>query len=168
MVEEPGAGQDAAGKAHEANDGVEISASDSQDHAEGAAQEHEAAHHDAEAQHEAGERGGAAAGLPLALADGNEEAAQHEAHDLGPDVLYGLGAVKAQATHRVADEAGYAEAHVGRVPEEHQHGRNDTDNRAGGNDGDPLLLEVHTSPFLRPTEKHTSAPPLSTELQNCH
>ena len=61
------AAEDAGGKAHQAEDRVEVSAGDPQDHAEGAAQEHQAADHGEEAEDQPREGGTAAPGRKLFL-----------------------------------------------------------------------------------------------------
>ena len=140
LVQEERAGEDAADEADESDDGVEVAARDAQDHAERAAQEHQGADHHAEAEHEAGHRGGAAAGRELLLCQGEQEAAEDEAHELGANVLNCLGAVQAEAARGVADEARDAEAHVRGVAEEHEHRSDDADDGAAGDDRDLLVL----------------------------
>ena len=55
----------------------------------------------------------------------------HDADDLRPDVLHIGGAVEPQGAGDVPQEAGDAEAHVGRVAEGCEHQRRDTDDYAG-------------------------------------
>ena len=116
-LQEEHAGQDAQSEAQQAQQGVEVAAGQTQDHTEGAAQEHQAADHHKEAQHKAGDGSAAALGGELLAAQGHDKAAQHQAHDLGADVLHGGGTVQAQTAGGITQEAGYAEAHVGGVAE---------------------------------------------------
>ena len=57
--------EDADREADEPDDGVEVAAGDPQDHAQRAAEEDKRGDHDERAEHEAGHRGGAAAGEEL-------------------------------------------------------------------------------------------------------
>lgn len=62
LVQEEHAREDAAHKAGQAQQRIEVAARQSQNHAERAAEEHQAAHHYKHAQHEARHRRAAAAG----------------------------------------------------------------------------------------------------------
>lgn len=72
LFQEHDADEDADDKAHQAHHGVEIAAADTDDHAQGAAQEHQGADHDEHGHDEAGHGGGAALGLEL-LADQGDD-----------------------------------------------------------------------------------------------
>ena len=142
-VQEKYPGQNAADESTQAEQDVQIAAGQPQDHAEGAAQEHQAADHDEEAQHEAGQRGAAAPGGELLPGQGQQKAAQHQSDDLGADVLHRGGGVETKGSGGVPQEAGDAEAHVDRIAEEHQQGCEDTDDDAGQNDAGGFLFQVH-------------------------
>ena len=115
----------------QAHHGVEVAAADADDHPQGAAQEHQSADHHHHGHQEADHGGGAAPGLELLPQEGDHRGAQNQTDDLRTDVLDDAGAdlgVKAgpleiQSPGDVPQEAGDAEAHVGRVAEVgQQHG----------------------------------------------
>ena len=104
-------------------------------------------HHE-KAQHEAGQGRAAALGGELTLEQGDAEAAQHQADDLRPDILHGGGPVQAQTACGIPQEAGDAEAHVGRVAEKDQQRRNDADDQARNDDMQALTFDVHWEKYL--------------------
>ena len=146
-LQEEHTGQDAQHKAQQAQQGVQVAARQTQDHAEGAAQEHQAAHHHEEAQHKSGDGCAAALGGELLLAQGHDEAAQHQADDLRPDVLHGGGTVQAQTAGGIPQEAGDAEAHIGGIAEKDQQRGNDADDQSGDDDLDSFAFDIHVGSF---------------------
>ena len=127
---------------------VQIAARQTQNHAEGAAQKHQAADHHKEAQHKAGQRGAAAPGGKFLLGQCHGKAAQHQTNDLRPDVLHCARPVQAQCARGVPQKTGDAEAHVHRVAEEYQRRRNDADDQPRDHDCDLFLFQVHTKRSL--------------------
>ena len=148
LLQEEHARQNAQHEAKPAQQSVQVAAGQAQDHAEGAAQEHQAADHHEKAQHEAGQGRAAALGGELTLEQGDAEAAQHQADDLRPDILHGSGPVQAQTACGIPQEAGDAEAHVGRVAEKDQQRRNDADDQARNDDMQALTFDVHLEKYL--------------------
>ena len=143
-LQEQGAHEDADDEANEAQDGVSVAAAQADDHPQGAAQEHEGAHHDAEAQHEPGHGGGAAPHLEFLACQGHDHGAQHQANDLGPDVLHNGGPVHPHAAGDVPQEAGDTEAHVYRVAQSNQHHRGDAYHQPGQNNRQVSFKLCHT------------------------
>ena len=142
-LQEEHTGQNADGEAQQAQQGVEVAAGQTQDHAERAAEEHQAADHHEEAQHEAGDGGAAALGGELLAAQGHQEAAQHQTYDLRPDILHGGGAVQAKTAGDIPQEAGNAEAHVGGIAEVDQQSGDDADDQTGDDDLPSFAFDVH-------------------------
>ena len=118
-------------------------ARESEDHAERAAEEHEASDHHEYSEHKTGDRRTAAARRKFLLGKCHEKAAEDQTDDLGPDVLHGLRRVKAQRARRVAQEAGHAEAHVLGIPEQHQQRRDHADDETGENHVAFFVFERH-------------------------
>ena len=143
LVQEEHAAQDARHEAGQPEQRVAVAARQTQNHAEGAAKEHQAADHDEEAQHEPGHGSAAALGGPLLTHQREDQAAQHQTDDLRPDVLHGGGAVQAHRTGDVPYKAGDAEAHVGGVAQQHQHCRNDADAKARRQRNGKFFFVVH-------------------------
>ena len=131
LLEGYGTYKDASDKAHKADNGVQVAAAYADDHAQGAAQEYQSAYHYADGQNEAGEGGRTADGLPFLLDEGGSGSAGDDAHDLRAHILYDSGGMKLKGAGYIAQEAGDAEAHVGRVAEGCEHQRRDTDDYAG-------------------------------------
>ena len=146
-LQEEHTGQNTQRKAQQTQQGVQVAACQTQDHAEGAAQEHQAAHHHEEAQHKPGDRSAAALGGELLLDKRHAEAAQHQTDDLGPDVLYGGGTVQTQTTSGIPQEAGNAEAHVGGIAEKDQQRSNDADDQSGDDDLNSFAFDIHVGFF---------------------
>ena len=150
LLQEHDADEDADNKAHQTNNGIEVAAADTDDHAQGAAQEHQGADHHEHSDNKAGHGGGAALGTELLADHGDDGGAQHQADDLGTDVLHDAGAylgVKAgpleiQGAGDVPQEAGDAEAHVGRVTEGGQQHRRRAYYQAGDDEQTILLDEA--------------------------
>ena len=68
--------------------------------------------------------------------------------NFGPDVLHGLGRVKAQSARGVPQEAGDAEAHVFRIAEQHQKRRDHADDEPCKDHGRFFVFACHgNSPF---------------------
>ena len=151
LVQEEHAREDAAHKAGQAQQRIEVAARQSQNHAERAAEEHQAAHHYKHAQHEARHRRAAAAGGEFLVADRHNKAAEHQTDDLRPDVLHGCRRMESKAARRVTQEARDAEAHVLRVPEQHQQRRDHADDQTS-EDHIPLFMfqrHIFSTPFSR-------------------
>ena len=144
LLQEQSAHKNADDEADEAQDGVSVTAAQADDHPQGAAQEHEGAHHHAEAQHEPGDGGGATPHFELLARQGHDHGAQHQTDDLGADVLNNGGPVHPHAAGDVTQEAGDTEAHVHRVAQGNQHHRGDAYHQTGQNDRQVLLELCHT------------------------
>ena len=148
LIEEEHADQDAAGKARQTQQRVQIAARKSENHAERAAQEHQASDHDKHAEHKARDRRAAAARRKFFFRQRHQEASEHQTDDLRTDVLDCLCRVKPKRTGGVAQEAGNAEAHVFRVSEQHQQRGNHADDETGEHDVAFFVFEGHiNSPF---------------------
>ena len=104
--------QDARQKAEKPGHGGQVAAAQTDDHAQGAAQEDQRANHDEQPQDETGGGGGACPALELMEGQGGHHGAQHDADDLGAHVLHRRGAVEAQSSSDVPLEAGDTEAHI--------------------------------------------------------
>ena len=148
LIEEEHADQDAAGKAGKTQQRVQIAARKPENHAEWAAQEHQASDHDKHAEHKAGDRRAAAARGKFFFRQRHQEAAEHQTDDLRTDILDRLCRVKPKRTGGVSQEAGDAEAHVFRVSEQHQQRGNHADDETGEHDVAFFVFEGHiNSPF---------------------
>ena len=143
LVQEEHAGQNAAHKAQQAKQGVQIAARQPENHAEGTAQKCQTAYHDEKAQNKPGQRRGAALGRPFLFQAGHQEAAQNQTDNFGPDVLDDGGGVQLQTAGGVPQEAGNAEAHIGGIAEQHQQHGNDSDGQTGQNDGKFFVFQFH-------------------------
>ena len=143
LIEKEHADQDTAGKAGQAQKRVEVAARKSEDHAERAAEKHQASDHHEHTEHKAGHGRAAAARRKFLLGKCHEKAAKDQTDDLGPDVLHGLRRVKPQRARRVAQEAGHAEAHVLGIPEQHQQRRDRADDETGENHVAFFVFERH-------------------------
>ena len=129
LLQEDDADQDTGDEAQQTDNGVQIAAGDTQSHTQGAAQEDQSAHHDAEAQHKTGQGRRTAAGGEVLLDQSDDKGANHQTDDLGTDVLDDSSTVHTDTAGDVTDEAGDAEAHVLGVAQHHQcngDGTNDT------------------------------------------
>ena len=117
-----------------ARQGVPVAAAQTDDHPQGAAQEHEGAHHHAEAQHKAGHGGRAAPDAEFLSGQRHNQGAQDQTGDLRTDVLYNGGGVQLHTTGNVPQETGDAEAHVGRIAQQYQHNGRRTHNQSRQDD----------------------------------
>ena len=126
--------QDTGDKADQTDNGIEVTACNTQDHTEGAAQEHQRADHDKEAKDETCDGGRAAAGLELLTED--------QADDFGTDVLNNTGCMHANAAGDITQEAGDAEAHVCRVAQLDQQDSSCANDQTGG-DHQQIFLVFH-------------------------
>jgi len=120
LLESDGTNKDTCDEANQTYDGVEVAAADTDNHAEGAAQEYQSADHNYHTQQEAGNGGRTANGLPFLLAKGHDHGTQSDTGDLRTYILYNCCAVKLYSAGDVSEEAGDAEAHVCGVA---QHGQ---------------------------------------------
>jgi len=136
VFQELDADEDAQREARQAHHSVQVAAAHTQHHAQRAAQEGQRADHDKRAQNKAGGGGRAGLGPEFLSGHGHDERTQHQADDLGPDVLHLGRAVHAHRAGDVPEEAGDAEAHIGRVAQVGQHHGGQTDHRTG-DDHDP-------------------------------
>jgi hypothetical protein len=119
------------------DDGVEVSAREAEKGAPGASEEHEGADHGEQTENEPGDGRRSGSGAELPEQQGGRKRPQHEADDLGPQVLDHLRSVKTQGARHIPLEAGDTDSHVGRVPQFLQNGSQDADQSARKND--PLL-----------------------------
>ena len=140
LVQEEHAREDAAHKAGQAQQRIEVAARQTQDHAERAAEEHQRADHNEHAEKEADHRGRAAAALEFLRRDRRDERAEQDADDLRTEVLHDLRAVQTESAGRVAQEAGDAEAHVAGVAVRAQNERRNADHKSGDED-QPVVFQ---------------------------
>ena len=115
LLQKDNAHQNTGDEAQQTGHGGQVAAAQTDDHAQGAAQEHQRADHHEQAQHKAAGGGGPGTAPELPGGHGGKQRAQHDADDLRTDVLHLGGAVQAQSARDVTLEAGDAEAHVLRV-----------------------------------------------------
>ena len=76
------------------------------------------------------------------------ESAQKNAEESSFTASVGGGAVQAKTAGGIPQEAGDAEAHVGRVAEKDQQRRNDADDQASNDDMQALTFDVHLEKYL--------------------
>ena len=145
LVDEVHADEYADGKADYTCYCVEVTACKSQNHTQGAAQEHEGADHDEKAEDKACEGGGASLGLVLFHGNRHYERAENETYYLGSHILYCLCSVKTESTGSITDKAGYTEAHVSGVSHFDEDRGKDADYKAcNQNEKFLFLFAVHT------------------------
>ena len=120
VLQEEDADQDAEDEAHQADDRVQVAAADTDDHTQWAAKEDQRADHDRCAERKADEGGAAGLRLEFLADECHDAGAGDDTDDLWAEVLDGRCAVELQGAGDVTQEAGDAEAHVGRVAELHQ------------------------------------------------
>jgi len=109
--------QDTAGEADQADERVEVTATEAQHHAQRAAEERQRADDDERAEHKADRGRRAGARLELLARNAHDERAEHEANDLRADILHLCRAVQAHRAGNIAQKARDAEAHVRGVAE---------------------------------------------------
>ena len=145
------AGQNADNESQQAQQSVEVTAGQTQDHTERTTQKHQAADHDEETQHKTGDRRAATLGGELLAAQGHNKAAKYKTNDLGPNVLHGGSTVKAKSAGGVPQEAGNTESHVAGVAKINQQRRNDADDQTGDHDLCTFAFDIHVifSSFLK-------------------
>ena len=153
LLEEHNAHENAHDEAHKTDKGVPVTAADTDDHTQRAAEEHQRADHDERAEKEADHRGRAAAALEFLRRDRRDERAEQDADDLRTEVLHDLRAVHAERAGRVAQEAGDAEAHVAGVAVRAQNERRNADHKSGDEDQpvvfQPVVFHFFPSLFKR-------------------
>ena len=123
----------AAGEAQQSDPCIQVAAGHTQNHTQGAAQECQSADHDESAHDKADSGSGAGLGTELLGGDSHNECANNQTNDLGTEVLHNSGAMHSGSTCDVTQEAGDAEAHVGRVAQQGQHNGCQADQAAGSN-----------------------------------
>lgn len=133
LTEEKRAAENADKKTGKAEEGVAVAAGKAQDGAPGAAEKDQRAHGRHDAENEADQRGGTAAGLEFTGGKGSHQSSQDKAHDLGPQILNHSGAVQAESAGCVALKAGNADTHVAGVAELLQADGQCADHRADDN-----------------------------------
>ena len=153
LFEEDHARQDADDEARQTDQGVEIAAADADDHAQGAAQEDQGPDHHQHAQEEAQEGGGPALTLELLEAEGRDQRAQDDAHDLRAEVLDRLGSVEAQSAGDIPLKAGDAEAHVFGIAQTGQQEGCRADQQTGQQD-EPVLPKPFFHVKYHPFQTH--------------
>ena len=112
LLEEDSTHGSADDEAQQAHKGVEVTAAHTQQHTQGAAQEHQSADHHQRAHGKAGGGRGTGLGTELLADECHDAGAQNDTDDLGTDILYHGSAVQAQSANDVTLKAGNAEAHV--------------------------------------------------------
>ena len=128
-VQEENAGINTCRKANQADNSIQITAGNTQQHSERAAQKHQTADHRKKSQHETCQRRAAALRRKFAVHISCSQSAQHQTADFRTDVLHSLGCMQAQTAGSITQKAGNTQAHVGRIAEKHQHCCHQTDNR---------------------------------------
>ena len=122
---------------------VSVASGNAEHHPEGAAQEHQTAHHDAHGQQEASDRRAAALGGKLLPPQGHDKGAQNQPDDLRPEILHRGCPVQPQGPRRIPQETGDAEAHVGRVSEFDKDRRDDADQQSRSAQDGGFFLCTH-------------------------
>ena len=143
FVKEEDTAQDAAGKSDQTDNGVEVAAADTQNHAQRAAEEGQRADHDESAQKEAGDRSRTALRRKLLADQRHSQRASDKADDFGTEILYSTGGMQLGSSGDVAQKAGDAEAHVFRVAEQNQRDSDQTDDRSGDDNAGVSLFVLH-------------------------
>jgi len=77
------------------------------------------------------------------MPDGDEKAAKNKADDLRPDVLHCGSTMQAKRAGNIAQEAGYAKAHIDRIAQHDQKGSNDANAQSGSQDTPSFFPEIH-------------------------
>ncbi len=147
LVQQEYTAEDTNCETDKANNCVEVTAADTQSHAQGAAQEHESADHNAKAEDEAEHGRRAAAGLELTLCKSDDESSDNDADDLGTDILDNGSAVQLGCAGDVTDKAGNAETHICRVAKHGQQNCCQT-GHAACYQQEHFFLSHSISPFL--------------------
>ena len=133
FVQEEDTYQNTAGEADESDHCVQVTAADTEDHTQWAAQEYQSADHNECCDDEAGEWCGAAFRGELFGNQSHTHCADYQTNDLRTEVLNNSGSVQLGGTSDVTEEASDAEAHVARVAQLNQQ-RGDEANYRTGND----------------------------------
>ena len=134
LADEDRAKEDTGGEAGQTDNGVQIAASQTEHHAQRAAEEGQRADHDECAEHKAERRRRTGSCFPFLRGQRHQEAAEHKADDLWADILNFGSRMQTDSACNVALKARDAEAHVGRVAERRQHECRDADDNTGQND----------------------------------
>ena len=128
-VQEENSGINSCRKANQADNSVQVTAGNTQQHSERAAQKHQTADHRKKAQHKTCQRRAATLRRKLAVHISCSQGAQHQTADFRTDVLHSLCGMQAQGTSSITQKTGNTQAHVGRIAEKHQHCCHQADNR---------------------------------------
>ena len=115
FLEEERAGRHAACKADERDPCIQVTGGHTQHHAERAAEEHECADHHRSAQNKTHHRRRTGSGLVLPGQQRQQERAADKANDLRAEILHRSRSVQLERARCIADKAGNADRHVGRV-----------------------------------------------------
>ncbi len=99
-------GKDSSNKSDQTKDGVEIAASQTKDHAEWAAKEHQAADHNEHSDHKTGNRCRAASWLKFFGCKSKNAGAKHQSLNFRADVLNRSCTVESQCSRSITQEAG--------------------------------------------------------------
>ena len=161
LLQEHDADADTGGKADKSHQRVEVAAAQTQNHPQGAAQEGQCADHHKSAQHEPQRRRGAGPCPKLLRGQRHDKGTQHQTDDLGTDILHFGGTVKPAGAGDVPQEAGNAEAHVGRVPQQRQHNGRKAHCRAGGKNDDGFFFHKFLHSLLHSLYHRLAEPDIS-------
>ena len=147
LADEDRAKEDTGGEAGQTDNGVQIAASQTQHHAQRAAEKGQRADHDECAEHKAERGRRTGSGFPFLRGQRHQEAAEHKTDDLRADILDLGSRMQTHSACDVALKARDAEAHVGRVAERRQHECCDADDNTGQNDEQVFFFHVLFPPI---------------------
>ena len=131
FLEEERAGRHAACKADERDPCIQVTGGHTQHHAERAAEEHECADHHGSAQNKTHHRRRTGGGLILPGQQRQQERAADKADDLRTEILHRSRSVQLERARCIADKAGNADRHIGRVAVNCQKHDQQSDHRTG-------------------------------------
>ena len=124
---------DAGEQSGQAENRIEVASGQAQHGTPWTAQKDQCAHGRDDSEHEPGNGGGTAARLEIAKGQRRAKGTDHQADDLGAQVLDNSRAVQADGSGHVTLETGHADAHVGWVAVELKDNGQYADKRAGDN-----------------------------------
>ena len=131
LLKEERAGRHTACKADKRDPRIQVTGGHAKYHAERTAEEHEGADHHRSAQNKTHHRRGTGGGLILLGQQRQQERAADKADDLRAEILHRSRSVQLERTRCIADEAGNADRHVGRVAVNCQKHDQQSDYRTG-------------------------------------
>ena len=143
LAQKDRADPDAEHKAEQTEERIAVTAAEADDHTQRAAQEHQGADHDEEAEDKTHDRGRAAFGLELAADQSHHHGTEDNTDNFRTDILDYRRGVHLDTAGNITDKAGDAEAHVAGIAEGGQNNGGRTDHQAGENDQKMRIRFLH-------------------------